>query len=200
MTTAALSSPTASHLFGWLGYRLAVYAGVVAATAVVFIVGAGIYAAFLPAPTIVAPPSVQPKTQWPASVPRSSPAPGGGWIVDDDGIVISGADVPILYSSVVGLPIFDARNEAAGTVTDIIIDRKSGVAEGVVIALKGYWLTRKYVYVPYEEVKWDAANKSAASGSAAPVKGVVKYTRTDMDAFRPQKGDWWPNVLSNPKQ
>lgn len=172
---ASFQLPTGSQLAAWILTQATRYLLVVGAAGGLFLLGSGVYALLIPAPTVLAPPSVE----QPMPLPRPSFGPAGGF---GDGVPMASAATSNFNWGLVGLPIFDSTNQKAGEVRDVFVNAKAGTAEGIVISLDGHWLRQKYVYIPFNEVKWDVPK---ASNESQPARGTVGYSKSDLSSFKP---------------
>jgi PRC-barrel domain len=180
-------------MISWFAFRFAVYAGVLGLTAILFLVGAGVYARFWTADI--------------ASVPTreflSNPQPAPPMPEKElEGTLVAGN--PDLFSGVpnlFGLEIVDSGNVPVGKISDIILDR-NGKVQSMVVALNGYWLTRKYVIIPFKDFTFKT--ETIANRDTNPpvvTRGTVPYALATLQALPPAREFFHPgSVEASPKE
>ena len=168
-------------VFVWFGYHLAVYAGIAVAVAFLFLAGAGVYSYIVPADviSIETQPSPVPGGDVPAATPVNRPHP---FPLED--LLVAGLTNPFATGNLIGLDVLDGDKKLVGTITDLVLDRH-GNAQGVVVGLSGYWLTKKYVVIPFTEFTWDYEPSAANPKMLVIERGTVSYKREHLQNLPP---------------
>jgi sporulation protein YlmC with PRC-barrel domain len=191
MTTAdylARGSGAPFKIISWLAFRFAVYAGVLGLVTILFLVGAAVYVLFSTAeiasvPSREFPSNPQPAPKLPTpSDPQSAPTlptPENGL----EGALVAGNPDLFGAPSVIGLEIVDPSNVPVGKISDIILDR-NGKVQSMVIALNGYWLTRKYVVIPFKDFTFKPETIAGTKASDI-TRATVPYSRANLQALQP---------------
>jgi hypothetical protein len=180
MTTADyLSRGVPFKIISWFAFRFAVYAGVLGLSAILFLVGAGVYARFWTAEIASVPTREFLTKPQPAPV---LPTPQNGL----EGALVAGNDLFSGVPNVIGLEIVDSSNAPVGKISDIILDR-NGKVQSMVIALKGYWLTRKYVVIPFNDFTFKTETVASSDTNPSVVIGAVPYALATLEALPPAR-------------
>ena len=183
MTTAdylSRGSGVPFKIISWFAFRFAVYAGVLGLTAILFLVGAGVYARFWTAEIASVPTREFLSKPQPAPV---LPTPKNGL---EGALVAGNPDLFAGVPNVIGLEIVDSSNAPVGKITDIILDR-NGKVQSMVIALKGYWLTRKYVVIPFNDFTFKTETIASRDTNPSVVIGTVPYALATLQALPPAR-------------
>jgi hypothetical protein len=104
-----------------------------------------------------------------------------------EGALVAGNAGLFGVPNVIGLEIVDASNVPVGKISDIILDR-NGKVQAMVIALNGYWLTRKYVVVPFKDFTFFKPETIAGGYVTNPsvtTHATVAYSRASLQALQP---------------
>jgi sporulation protein YlmC with PRC-barrel domain len=76
-----------------------------------------------------------------------------------------------LGSKLIGLNIYDEKNNKIGSIDQLLVDR-NGIIEGVVIGVGGFLgVDKKDVALPFKSLRWvsqQAANRNSTTGSNTP--------------------------------
>jgi len=194
---AAIIQPGGWHdLIRWISVRFAVYVTVALGAAVLFLAGATIYVFLQPAPTAIpieilrTAPIVQP----PVAPPQGQPK---------DALIVAQepSAAPVAASGVFGLHLFGPADEQIGDVSDVIFDRRGNI-QAVVVGLAGYhWSTRKYVIIPFEQVK--LVTGSPTEDKLMPAKlerGIVPYSLADLRNMPMRQNPVWRDDPTDERQ
>src|SRR5438046_1655898 len=135
---AAMMPPGGWHsLLRWISLRLAVYVAAALGSAVLFFIGATIYALLVPR-AAASPPTIPLNILRTAPVVQPPPASPGQ---PQELIAQDTAAPSVTASSVFGLHLYGPGDEQIGDVSDIIFDRRGNI-QAVVVGLAGYhWST-----------------------------------------------------------
>ena len=152
-----------------------------------FLVGAGVYSYLWPEDII----SIE--TQPPASVGPGAPVIP---FKPPEDALVAGITNPFSTGNLIGLDVFDPNKNVVGKITDLVLDRH-GTAQGIVVGLGGYWLTKKYVVIPFKDFSWDYMSAAGNPKALIIERGTVPYGRDELRAARPI-GD--PLVPVDPKK
>lgn len=186
---------TAHRVLVWFGYHVAVYAGIAMLAGVVFLVGAGAYSYLWPLDVI----SIE--TQPPAADPTTNVVPivpSRPFKLDEDALV-AGVTDPFATGNLIGLDVWDINKDRVGKVTDLVLDRHGSV-QGVIVGLSGYWLTKKYVVIPFKEFTWDYQPSDKNPKALVIERGTVSYKREHLQALPPVGNPWVPLGRGEPSR
>jgi PRC-barrel domain len=180
----------------WLGYHLAIYAGVAGATAVLFLAGAAGYSYLWPADVISienTPPAgngVQPLNGGQAVPSDFAPKLSIPHLQPGDALV-AGLSNPLDTGNLIGLEVWDSDRARIGTITDLVLDHH-GNAHGIIVGLNGYWLTKKYVVIPFGQFSWDYEPSDQNPNAFVVARAKVPYNLEHLQGLPPIGDPWVP--------
>jgi sporulation protein YlmC with PRC-barrel domain len=153
----------------WLGARLLVYVGVAAGSAIAFLIAAGLYVAFIPAPeNIPNPTPVQ--SPMPAKAPASNPAvPSPS---SSPAPLVASNTPTILLSNILGSPIYDQNNQRVGGVADIVMNSSGGAAK-LIVELNSA-SGSKEIAIDFSTIRW--AQPARDSGKTTSYDSLTTAT------------------------
>jgi hypothetical protein len=179
----------------WFGYHVAVYAGIAMAAGVAFLVGAGAYSYLWP------PDVISIETQSPAADPATNdvaPVVPNHPLKPEDALV-AGVTNPFATGNLIGLDVWDVNRDRVGKITDLVLDRR-GNAQGIIVGLSGYWLTKKYVVIPFKEFTWDYQASDENPKALVIERGIVPYRREHLQGLPPIGDPWVPLGHGDPSR
>ncbi len=182
---------TAWHAASWAAHHVAVYVGVAGVAAVLFLVGATAYAYLWPADVIsieMQSPLQGPAIDVGAPPPLTMPATPGHRLNPAEALVV-GLSNPFATGNLIGLDVWDSNKERVGTITDLLLDH-NGSAHGIVVGLSGYWLTKKYVVIPFKDFTWEY--EPSSQNTPVIAHGNVPYKRDHLQRLPPAGDPWVP--------
>src|SRR5262249_36599480 len=98
-------------------------------------------------------------------------------------------------SKVVGLNVYNEKNENVGSINDLLMD-KSGAIKAAVISVGGFLgMGARLVAVPYDKIKFSTEPIAYTGTAGAPNTGGAKpNTTTGSTAPQPAKANpWYPD-------
>jgi sporulation protein YlmC with PRC-barrel domain len=97
-------------------------------------------------------------------------------------------------SKVVGLNVYNEKNENVGSINDLLMDKSGGI-KAAVISVGGFLgMGAKLVAVPFDKVKFSTEPVAYTGTAGAPNAGGAKNTTTGSTAPAPAKANpWYPD-------
>jgi len=105
-------------------------------------------------------------------------------------------------SKVVGLSVYNGKNENIGSINDLLMD-KNGSIKAAVISVGGFLgMGSRLVALPYEKIKFStepvaytgtSSNAPGASGAAKPASSTTTGSTAKQPATESKPNPWYPD-------
>jgi sporulation protein YlmC with PRC-barrel domain len=96
-------------------------------------------------------------------------------------------------SKVVGLNVYNEKNENVGSINDLLMD-KSGSIKAAVISVGGFLgMGARLVAIPFDKVKFSTEPVASTTASTAPAGGAKPATTTGSAAPTAKANPWYPD-------